>query len=421
MGKRLDALKHAAWSVFDVRNNDDEVPNPFGGIVEESYASNRPDRVRFRVTGERSIITSVYTRMAIDFSSIEFRHARLNAAGHPTEEMDSGLNECLKVSGNIDQAPTHLKRDIAMSLFESGHIAVVPVRTVGGDPLISDSYDIRDLRVGFVTKWRPFHVTVKLYDDRVGKYKEVTIEKRLVALVENPFYSVMNEQNSILQRIIRKLALLDVIDEQSGSGKLDIIIQLPYVIRSDEKRKQAEQRRKDIEFQLQGSKYGVAYADGTEKITQLNRPAENNLMKQIETLLEMLYSQLGITPEIMNGTADEAVMLNYYNRTIMPIVDAVLEEFRRKFLTKTARSQGQTIVRYWNPFKFVSLQQLGEIANHLSRNEIATANEIRPFFGLPPSKDPKADQLLNSNINKQEPAPSEQVNTNQEGDSQNGS
>jgi hypothetical protein len=336
------------------------------------------------------------------------------------ETIKSGLHECLTVGANIDQAGRMFRQDIVTKLFDKGVIAVVPVET-SLNPNQTGGYDILDLRVGEIVDWRPRHVKVDLYNDKTGKHVQIWLEKRIVAIIENPLYAIMNERNSTLQRLIRKLNLLDVVDEQASSGKLDLIVQLPYVIKNQTRRNEAEQRRKDIEFQLKGSQYGIAYTDGTEKITQLNRPAENNLLKTVESLTNMLYGELGLTVEIMNGTADEAAMLNYYSRTIEPLLDAVVEEFRRKFLTKTARTQNQTIDYFRDPFKLVPLEKLGEISNQLSRNEIASANELRPFFGFKPSTDPKADKLNNSNINTNPPGPSEPAPTNQEGDPQNGS
>jgi len=362
--------------------------------------------------------------LAIDFASVTIRHVRNDEDGRYLETINSGLNNCLNVEANIDQAGRMFRQDIAMTLFDKGVIAVVPVET-SINPEQSGGFDINNMRIGEIVKWRPRHVKIKVYNDQTGRYEEITMQKNAVAIIENPLYLVMNEPNSTLQRIIRKLNLLDVVDEQSSSGKLDLIIQLPYVVKSDTRRAQAEQRRKDIEFQLKGSQYGVAYTDGTEKITQLNRPAENNLLKQVEYLMNMLYGQLGLTEEVMNGTADEAAMLSYYNRTIEPLLDAVSEEFQRKFLTKTARTQRQAMDYWRDPFKLVPLEKLGEISNNLSRNEIAAANELRPYFGFGRHSDPKADQLNNSNINPNQPAPSGLANQidqlNQEGDPQNGS
>lgn len=421
MGRFTDRIVHAFDAFLDRGPaSEDTWTRPqdlFNGVTTTSH---NPARTITRTSTERSIIASIYTRMAIDFASVDMRHVRLDENERWAETIDSGLNNCLNVEANIDQAARHFRQDIASSLFDIGDIVVVPVRT-SQSPLFTSGYEIQDMRVGRVVKWRPRHVKVDLYNDRTGKHEEITLPKSAVALIENPLYAVMNEPNSTLKRLIHKLNLLDVVDEQSSSGKLDLIVQLPYVVKTDTKRAQAEQRRKDIEFQLRGSQYGIAYADGTEKITQLNRPAENNLLKQVEYLFTMLYEQLGITKGVMDGTADEATMLNYYSRTIEPMLDAVCEEFARKFLSKTARTQGQSIVYFRDPFKFVPLAQLGEIVNNLSRNEVATANELRPFFGLKPSADSKADQLNNSNINPHAPAPSgpasPQDPTEQEGDS----
>lgn len=386
-------LKHA-WNAFN-KPDENEFSESFNTAV--SYGGIRPDRLRLNISNERSIVASIYTRIAIDFASVAIRHVRLDEDDRYISEMRSGLNDCLRVEANIDQAARAFRQDIAMSLFDTGVIAVVPVDT-SINPNVSGGYDIQTLRVGNVVKWMPRHVRVSVYNDKTGKREEITLEKRFVAIVENPLYGVMNEPNSTLQRLIRKLNLLDAIDEQAGSGKLDLIIQLPYVVKTDQRKAQAEKRRQDIEFQLKGSKYGIAYTDGTEKITQLNRPVENNLMGQIEYLLEMLYSQLGLTPEVMNGTADEKTMLNYINRTIEPLLDAVTEEFVRKFLTKTARTQGQSVKYFRDPFKLVPISTIAEIADKFTRNEIASSNEIRQAIGWRPSTDPKADELRNSNM-----------------------
>lgn len=397
MGKVTDRLVHA-WNAFNDRTIQDNVDRPSSNLFgQETSYSARPDRLRLRIANERSIISSIYTRIAIDFASVAIRHVRVDDDERFVETIESGLNNCLKVEANLDQAGRMFRQDVIMTLFDKGVIAVVPVET-SVNPQLSGSYDITNMRVGEIVKWKPQHVRVNLYNEKTGRREEVTLDKSVVAIIENPLYLVMNEPNSTLQRLIRKLNLLDVVDEQSASGKLDLIVQLPYVIKSDTKRAQAEARRKDIEFQLKGSQYGIAYTDGTEKITQLNRPAENNLLKQVEYLMEMLYSQLGITKEVMDGTADEATMLNYYNRTIEPLLDAVVEEFRRKFLTKTARTQKQSVAYYRDPFKFVPLSQLAEISDKFTRNEIATSNEIRGAVGWKPSKDPRADQLRNSNM-----------------------
>jgi hypothetical protein len=404
-------LKHA-WNAFLERN---EVRSYDTGA---SYGG-RPDRVRLTIGNERSIISSIYTRLSIDVASIDIKHVRLDEEDRYLEDVDSGLNNCLTLEANLDQAARHFRQDIATTLFDRGVAAIVPVDT-SINPAESASFDIKTMRVGEVVTWMPRHVRVSVYNEAVGRREEIVLEKKSVAIVENPLFAVMNEPNSTLQRLIRKLNLLDVVDEQSSSGKLDMIIQLPYVIKSEARRQQAEQRRKDIEFQLKGSQYGIAYTDGTEKITQLNRPAENNLLKQIEFLTEMLYSQLGLTKEVMDGTANEEAMLNYFNRTIDPVLGAITEAMRRSFLTKTARSQKQWILYFRDPFKLVPIKDIAEIADKFTRNEILAANEIRQKIGIRPSRDPKADELRNSNM----PAPSEPTASTpiqQEGDSQNGS
>jgi hypothetical protein len=340
-------------------------------------------------------------RLSIDVASYSIRHVRLDDEKRYKEDVDSGLNECFVLQANVDQPARHFRQDLAQSLFENGVIAIVPVDTTI-NPNVSGGYDILNMRVGTVVQWFPQSVRVSVYNEQTGRRQEVTLAKKFVAIVENPLYTVMNEPNSTLQRLIRKLNLLDVVDEQSASGKLDIIIQLPYVIKSEAKREQAEQRKKDIEFQLRGSQYGIAYTDGTEKITQLNRPAENNLMAQVEFLVDMLYSQLGLTPAIMNGTADEAAMLNYFDRTINPILDALVEAMRRTFLTKTARTQGQSIMYFKDPFKLVPVSQIAEIADKFTRNEIVTSNEMRQAIGMKPADDKKADELRNSNMPQSE-------------------
>jgi hypothetical protein len=360
--------------------------------------SLRPDRRGVMVTNERSIVTSVYTRMAADIAQVDLRHVRLDEEDRYLEELGSSFNDCLKVEPNLDQTPQALLIDIASTLFDKGVAAIVPVDT-SLNPAVTGSYDILTMRVGEIVQWYPQHVKILLYNEKTGRREEITLTKRTVSIVENPFYDIMNAPNSTLQRLIRKLGLLDNIDENNASGKLDLIIQLPYVVKSEQRRQQAEQRRKDIEFQLKGSQYGVAYTDGTEKITQLNRPVENTLLNQIKYLVELLFSQLGITPEILNGTADEATMINYNNRTIEPIHKAIVQEMRRKFLTKTARSQGQSIEYYRDPFKLVPISQLAEIADKFTRNEILTSNEFRQIVGRKPvTNDPKADQLRNSNM-----------------------
>lgn len=363
--------------------------------------SYRPDRTRLSRGNERSVVTSVYNRIALDVAAISFQHCRLDDNGRFESTIDSSLNDCLNLNANIDQTGRAFIQDIVMSMFDEGVVAIVPVDT-DKDPNITDSYDILSFRTGKITDWYPSHVRVKVYNDRTGNKEEILLPKNDVGIVENPFFAVMNEPNSTAQRLIRKLSLLDVTDEQTASGKLDLIIQLPYVIKSEARRAQAEQRRKEIEMQLASSKYGIAYADGTEKITQLNRSVENNLMKQIEYLTNLLFSQLGITQSIMDGTADDKTMLNYYSRTIEPVVSAIIDEMKRKFLTKTARTQRQSISYFRDPFKLVPVNDIAEIADKFTRNEILTSNEIRQIVGFKPSSDPKADKLVNSNISQPE-------------------
>lgn len=390
-----DRIQHA-WSAFT--NQSDVLGDfSFGGGGSASYGA-RPDRMRLRFTNERSIISAIYTRLSIDVASVDLRHIRLDSDNRYLEDLDSGLNSCLTIEANLDQAARAFRQDIAMSLFDKGVVAIVPVDTTGGDPTISDSYDIKTMRVGEIVAWYPKHVRVSLYNEALGRRQEITLEKRIVAIVENPLFSVMNESNSTLQRLISKLNMLDTVDEASSSGKLDLIIQLPYIVKSEARRQQAEQRRTDIEFQLKGSKYGIAYTDGTEKVTQLNRPAENNLLAQVTYLTDMLYSQLGLTPEVMNGTADEKVMLNYMNRTVEPVLASISEAMKRTFLTKTARSQLQSIMYFRDPFKLVPIASIADIADKFARNEIMSSNEIRQVIGIKPSKDPKADKLQNSNM-----------------------
>lgn len=357
----------------------------------------RPDRPRFTRGNERSIVTSVYNRIALDVSAISIQHVRLDDNGRFSSVIESGLNNCLTLDANMDQTGRAFIQDVVMSMLDEGCVAIVPVDTTL-DPAVTSSFDINTMRVGKIIEWRPKHVKVRIYNEKTAKKEEVILSKKEVAIVENPLYAVMNEPNSTMQRLIHKLSLLDITDEQTASGKLDLIIQLPYVIRTEAKKQQAENRRKDIEMQLAGSKYGIAYADGTEKITQLNRSVENNLMKQIEYLTNNLYGQLGITQTILDGSADDKTMLNYYNRTIEPIVSAIVDEMKRKFLTKTARSQGQSILFFRDPFKLVPVNDIAEIADKFTRNEILTSNEIRQIIGIKPSEDPKADELRNSNI-----------------------
>jgi hypothetical protein len=388
------SLKHS-WNVFvDPGYLDGLHTTGSSGI---GYYSP-PSRNRLSFSGgERSIISSIYTRLGIDVSGIDIRHVRTDSDGRYLNDISSGLQDCLTVDPNLDQGPEQFRRDIAMSVFEKGIAAVVPVETTIS-PLETGGYDIQQLRVGEIVGWMPEHVRVSLYDQRSGERKIVTVPKGVTAIIENPLYAVMNEPSSTLQRLVRKLNMLDTVDEASSSGKLDMIIQLPYVVKSEARRQQAEQRRKDIEFQLTGSKYGIAYTDGTEKITQLNRPVDNNLLDQIKYLTDKLYTELGLTPEVMNGTADEKAMLNYFNRTIKPVMQAISEEMKRKFLTKTARTQGQSIMYFRNPFALVPMAEIAEIADKFTRNEILSSNEIRQGIGFKPSKDPKADQLINSNM-----------------------
>ena len=360
----------------------------------------RPDRVRFTRGNERSIVTSVYNRIAMDVAAITIKHCRIDKNGRYIEDIKSGLNDCLTVEANIDQTGRSFIQDVVMSMFDEGSVAIVPVDT-SFDPRNSSSYDILSMRAGQILEWYPAHVKVRVYNDRTGKKEDLVLPKRSVAIIENPLYSVINEPNSTMQRLIRKLNILDAIDEQSGSGKLDLIIQLPYVIKSEARQQQAEKRRKDIEDQLKGP-YGIAYTDGTEKITQLNRPVENNLMKQIEYLTNQLYGQIGMTPSVLDGTADEKAMLNYNNRTIEPIVSAIVGAMKRSFLSKTARTQGQTIMFFRDPFKLVPINNIADIADKFTRNEILSSNEVRQIVGMRPSDDPKADELRNSNINQPE-------------------
>lgn len=383
-------LKHA-WNAF--RNRD---PTSLYRDYGYSY-SYRPDRVRFTRRNERTIITSIYNRIAIDIASVDIKHCRLDENNRFVEEINSGLNSCLNLEANLDQTGRAFKQDIVMSMFDEGCVAIVPTDTTA-NPKLTSSYDILTMRTGKILEWYPEHVKVRIYNEKKGKKEELILPKSTVGIVENPLYAIINEPNSTMQRLIRKLSLLDITDEQTASGKLDLIIQLPYIIKSEARRQQADQRRKDIEMQLAGSKYGIAYTDGTEKITQLNRSLENNLLKQIESLTNTLYSQLGITQTILDGTADEKTMLNYNNRTIEPIVSAIVDELKRKFLTKTARSQGQSIMFFRDPFKLVPINNIAEIADKFTRNEILTSNEVRQLIGFKPSSDPKADQLINSNI-----------------------
>ena len=391
MGEFSSRLKHA-WNAFLGR----DAPRNYG----PGYGI-RPDRPRLSRGNERSIVTSVYNRIAIDASQIPIYHARTDENGRFVGTIQSGLNRCLTVEANIDQTGRAMMQDAVMSLMDEGCIALVPIDTTL-DPKVTGSYDILSIRVGKVVQWYPEAVRVSVFNERQGRKQEVTLPKKMVAIVENPLYAVMNEPNSTMQRLIHKLNLLDAVDEQSSSGKLDLIIQLPYVVKSQTRKEQAEARRKEIEMQLAGSKYGIAYTDGTERITQLNRAVDNNLMAQIQYLTQMLYAQLGLTEEVFNGTADEQVMLNYYNRTIEPILSAICDEMRRKFLTKTAQSQKQSIIFMRDPFKLVPVNNMAEIADKFTRNEILSANEIRKIIGYLPADDPRADELRNKNLNQTE-------------------
>lgn len=385
----MDRLKNS-WNAF--RNRD---PTIFYNEPGMSY-TYRPDRVRFSRGNERSIVTSVYNKIAMDVASVDIRHCRIDKNGRYTEDIDSDFNRCLTLEANIDQSHRAFRQDIVMSMFDEGSVAIVPIEAKG-DPTLSTSFDIRSMRVGKIVEWFPRSVKVEVYNDRTGKKEQIIMPKKSVAIVENPLYSVINEPNSTMKRLIRKLNILDAIDEQSGSGKLDLIIQLPYAVKGELKEQQANKRRDSIIDQLKGP-YGIAYIDGTEKVTQLNRPVENNLMKQIEYLTNLLYSQIGITPSVMDGTADEKTMLNYNNRTVEPIVSAIVDAMKRSFISRTAITQGQTIMAFRDPFKLVPINNIAEIADKFTRNEILTSNEVRQIIGFKPSSDPKADKLINSNI-----------------------
>ena len=386
-------LKHA-WNAFI--NNKDSTINY--GVLGSSYYY-RPDRQRFTGGNERTIVTSVYNRIALDASAVDIKHVRIDENDRYKETINSGINSCFNTEANIDQTGRAFIQDIVMSMLDEGCVAIVPIDTTTS-PVNSNTYDILSMRTGKILQWYPNHVQVRVYNEKTGNKEDIILPKSSVGIIENPLYAVINEPNSTMQRIIRKLSLLDAVDEQSGSGKLDVIIQLPDTIKTEARRKQAEMRRKEIEMQLTGSKYGIAYTDGTEHITQLNRPIENNLMKQIEYLTSMLYSQLGITQSILDGTADEKTMLNYYSRTIEPIISAIVDEMKRKFLTKTARSQGQSFLFFRDPFKFVPINDIANVADTFTRNEILSSNEIRQLIGIKPSSDPKADMLRNSNLNQ---------------------
>ncbi len=390
MDTPIGARLKRAWNAF--MNRDPTYRRTTG--ISRSY---RPDRLRFSRGNERSIVTSVYNRVAMDVAAVSIQHVRLDKDKRFLSEIESGLNHCLSIEANIDQSGRAFLQDVVMSMFDEGCVAIVPVDTTC-NPEITSSYDILSMRTGKILEWYPQHIRVRVYNERSGRKEDLLLAKSTVAIVENPLYAIINEPNSTMQRLIRKLNLLDEIDEQSSAGKLDLIIQLPYVIKTEARRKQAEERRKDIENQLAGSKYGIAYTDATERVVQLNRPVGNNLMSQIEYLTSMLYSQLGITQSILDGTADDKTMLNYYNRTIEPILSAIVDEMKRKFLTRTARSQMQSILFFRDPFRLVPVNDIAEIADKFTRNEIMTSNEIRQITGMKPSEDPKADELRNSNL-----------------------
>ena len=417
MGLNLGArLKHA-YNAFTNRD-------PTGSYISIGPGySSRPDRPRMSHGNEKSIVTSIVNRIALDVASVEIRHCRLDDDGRYIEEINSGLNKCLKLEANIDQTSRAFIQDLVISAFDEGAVAIVPVDTTL-NPEVTDSWDVQSMRAGKILEWYPEKVLIRVYNDRTGEKEDILLPKKQVGIFENPLYAVFNEPNSTMKRLVRKLSLLDVTDERTASGKLDLIIQLPYVVKTQTRREQAENRRKDLEDQLAGSKYGVAYIDGTERVTQLNRSVENNLMKQIEYLTNMLYSQLGITQSVLDGTADEKTMLNYTNRTVEVFVSAIADEMKRKFLSKTARSQGQSIEYFRDPFRLVPIDNIAEIADKLTRNEIMTSNEIRQKIGMKPSKDPKADELRNSNISqsKEEVKVDEEMIKNKEegGNGQNG-
>lgn len=392
MSLNLSTRLAHAWNAFTSRD-------PTQYIITGPGYSSRPDRPRLSRGNEKSIATSIFNRIALDVSSVNIKHCRLDKNGRYVEDIDSGLNNCLNLEANKDQTGRAFIQDVVLSMLDEGCVALVPVETTI-DPKSSNSYQIDSMRTGKITEWYPDTVRVRLYNDRTGEKEEILLPKNQVAIIENPLYAVVNEYNSTMQRLIRKLSLLDVTDEQTASGKLDLIIQLPYVIKTEARRAQVERRRKDIIDQLAGSQYGIAYTDGTEKITQLNRSLENNLLRQVEYLTNMVYSQLGITQSVLDGTADEKTMLNYMNRTVEPIISAIVDELKRKFLTKTARSQLQSIVYFRDPFRLVPVNDIAEIADKFTRNEIMTSNEIRQIVGMQPSKDPKADKLVNSNISQ---------------------
>jgi hypothetical protein len=393
-----DRLKHA-YNAF-LNRDPVESLSPYSGSLNTELGvgySSSPTRARFGFSGDVSIRASIYTRLAMDCASIEMRHVKLDDQDRYVEDVKSGMHNCLNVEANVDQSGRAFLQDLYMTLFEGGHIAVLPV-DMSKAPANGGLFDIQTWRVGRVVQWYPRHVTVEALNDITGRHEQVTVEKRFVAIVENPLYPVMNEPNSTLQRLIRKLALLDIVDEKSSSGKLDLLIQLPFPVRSEGRRADANQRMRDIEFQLKDNQFGIAYIDATEKVTQLNRPVENNLLAQVDRLLELLYSQLGMTKGVMDGTAPEPEMLNYFARTVEPVLGAVSAELKRKFLTKTARAQGHSVMYFRDPFKLAPIKDLAELADKFTRNEILTSNEFRGVIGMRPAKDPKADMLINSNL-----------------------
>lgn len=412
----FDRLKNA-WNAFTSRDPTEDRYFNYTPASSISY-SYRPDRPRFTRGNERTIITAIYNRIALDVAAIQIQHVKLDENDRYLETVNSHLNSCLSLSANRDQTGRAFIQDVVMSMLDEGCVAIVPVDTTT-NPTIHDSYDIETMRVAKILEWRPYSIKVRCYDENAGQYKEIFMPKNAVAVIENPMYAVMNEPNSTLKRLLRKMIILDAIDEQTGSNKLDLIIQLPYSINSPARKERADERRKDIEQQLSNTKYGIAYIDSTEHVTQLNRSLENNLLKQIEYWTAQLFAQLGITDTILNGTADEQTMLNYYNRTIEPIVAAIADEMKRKFLTKTARSQHQSIEYFRDPFKLVPINQIAEIADKFTRNEILTSNEIRQIVGMHPSKDPNADALRNSNISQAKDAQTVDINGNVISESQN--
>lgn len=398
-GSVIDRLKNA-WNSFKESNSDEQYMNYSNNYGFYISSGGRPDRIRYTRGNEQSIINAVYNRIAMDVAAITIKHVKLDESDRYEKTIDSGLNRCLNLSANVDQTGRTFIQDIVASMLDEGCVAVVPTDT-SENPNITSSYDIYEMRTGKITSWYPTHVKVNVYNENKGIHQEISVAKKNCAIIENPFYSVMNEPNSTLRRLVRKLNILDAIDEQTASGKFNMIVQLPYVVRGDKRKAEAEDRRQQLEHQLgNNNKYGIAYIDSAEKITQLNRPLDNNLLSQVEYLTNMLYSQLGMTSAVMDGTADEQAMLNYNNRTIEPIVSAIANEFKRKFLTKTALSQKQSIMFFTDPFRLVPINNIAEIADKFTRNEVLTSNEVRQIIGFAPSKDPKADELTNSNIKK---------------------